>query len=112
MATSTPSKQLVVLSHLNVHSLKYKDEGQPILPEVEQRKDGMDLFNHPRLRRALILQALKKRSSNSMIRFVAPPIANDLSIYALVHTEGLLAFLLTAWTQWESLDWMSHSPHY
>ena len=109
MKMASSPKQLIVLSHLDVDSLLYSNDGEPILPEAEHEKDSMDRFNHPRLRRALILKALSGKKKSS-IQFTKPPIAKDLSIYKPVHTGGLLDFLQTAWIQWESLGQEGQDP--
>lgn len=68
--------------------------------EEDIRKDDMDDFNHPRQRRALILQALRGRTGVSM-EGVGP--ADSLNVYEKVVSPGLLEFLETAWSRWEGM---------
>jgi acetoin utilization deacetylase AcuC-like enzyme len=87
--------------------------------------DHLDEFNHPRERRALILAALVQ--SDDAMEFWPDPDAavgtdgteddnddNDASllqtVYAGVHSEGLLSFLETAWSQWRALGEAGRDP--
>jgi acetoin utilization deacetylase AcuC-like enzyme len=108
--------KIVVVSCVLEESLAYDNmTGQPILSANEQRNDDMDPFNHPRLRRALILTALRNKyggggeggdntTSDNKVAFVCPEAPSaDLSIYKTVHTDGLVSFLSKAWHRWDSL---------
>lgn len=152
---------LLVLSAVPVHE---SDAAELTAAESSslsswQHLDGMDEFNHPRQRRALILAALQRRSvtastnnsngddggagnnNNNGIVFQCPTTAATAvvshsrsgnhhhhhhtaddddnnsnttsilhSVYSLVHSEGLLEFLRTAWTKWEALGEGGRDP--
>ena len=69
----------------------------PLLSDEEKNRDNLDPFNHPRIRRLLILQELFSRQTAS---FVLSESAPDLSLYRKVHSEGLMNFLETCWSIW------------
>lgn len=95
---------LVVVSPVDAASLQVDADGQPITSPADQALDALDDFNHPRLRRALILQALlQKKHSCPMTFKVTGSLAKWTELYQSVHTTGLLDFLATAWTRWQAL---------
>ena len=108
---ATPG-MIVVVSCVDIGTLPtHKVTGKPVIPETEQRKDQMDDFNHPRIRRALILTALQTKYPNNIVFTQAKEPANDLSLYESVHTaDGLLLFLSEAWNQWDSLGPQGQDP--
>jgi acetoin utilization deacetylase AcuC-like enzyme len=83
--------------------------GQPIISASEQQSDDMDPFNHPRLRRALILTALKEKyAGTDTLTYICPETSkatlnNNLDLYKSVHSEGLVTFLSEAWKRWDHL---------
>ena len=88
-----------------------------ILDESSERNDAYDDFNHPRQRRALILQEFYRRKNihGANIEFEAPAIKSHISIpldmyEQTVHSEGLIEFLSTAWKSWESLGQKGRDP--
>ena len=95
-----------------------------ILDESSERNDAWDDFNHPRRRRALILQEFNRRKNinGANIEFEAPAITSRgsedennqeiirLGMYRKVHSEGLIEFLCTAWRGWESLGQKGRDP--
>jgi len=118
-----PSKSsLLVISPLDAHTLQVDNDGKPVVSEAEQRLDDMDLFNHPRLRRALILQQLLKKHQEEGVdmefhQVVVPSSSaatsdnNDWTkVYEKVHTKGLLEFLSTAWDRWDALGSEGQDP--
>lgn len=95
-----------------------KDEisGKPLLLEEEKESDGLDIFNHPRIRRALILHHFLATTTDCTISFASPesPCSDFKSAFRDIHSEGLLDFLDTAWQEWvdmgeEGRD-MDHIP--
>ncbi|ACI65812.1 predicted protein [Phaeodactylum tricornutum CCAP 1055/1] len=109
MAPST-SLRLVVVSSQHPLEITYDEGGKPILPLAEAGKDALDAFNHPRLRRALIFDSLHAAASSDLEFVVPTAVASDLSIYASVHSQGLLKFLSTAWERWDSLGEEGQDP--
>jgi acetoin utilization deacetylase AcuC-like enzyme len=113
MATNGNSNSIgsvVVISAVPKESLVYDEvTGQPIISAVEQLNDDMDPFNHPRLRRALILTALKnKYSGTDNLNYICPgesalAVPVNLDLYKSVHSEGLVTFLSQAWKRWDHL---------
>jgi acetoin utilization deacetylase AcuC-like enzyme len=103
------SPPLLVVSRYLPEDIPSSTEGTPELTEHETKDDSMDKFNHPRLRRGLILHELKKRQQNTdsnAIEFVKPDTAspNDgLKVYENVQSSGLIDFLSTAWEQWDAM---------
>lgn len=124
MSTST----LLVVSPVDAQSIPVEDVLQDengksrLVTAAEERLDAMDEFNHPRLRRALILQQLlllqRKDDASCDITFQTVP-SNESSMmgeqqwtefYKDVHTKGLLEFLHTAWERWEALGEEGQDP--
>lgn len=108
--SSNSTGRIVVVSPVSEESLIYDElTGEPILEASEQIDDDMDPFNHPRLRRALILTALKKKyAGTDMLQFICPETTKaasntNLDLYKSVHTEGLITFLSQAWKRWDHL---------
>jgi acetoin utilization deacetylase AcuC-like enzyme len=100
--------KVVVVSAVAEESLVYDEvTGQPIISAGEQLSDDMDPFNHPRLRRALILTALQhKYKSTDLVTFLSPKViagTPNLDVYKKVHSEGLVSFLSQAWKRWDDL---------
>jgi len=107
-------------------------EGEEIvLDEASKRNDEWDDFNHPRRRRALILRELHRRSvtrngadkKSIKIVFQAARVAktsgesknqnegkNPFDLYRKVHSQGLIEFLYTAWTEWDLLGRAGRDP--
>lgn len=94
---------------------------KPVLPSIDVRNDHWDTFNHPRHRRAIILNELANckfsddenqnhdhtaagRTGVVAIHFRRPSQpALDLHAYLRVHTPDLVDFLSTAWRRWDDL---------
>ena len=71
--------------------------------EQEDAADSHDKYNSPRLRRRLILKALTERYGD-ITKVEHPSSAeDDLANYSVVHDQGLLDFLSTAWSKWVDL---------
>jgi acetoin utilization deacetylase AcuC-like enzyme len=111
---------LLVVSRLLPEDISKKDDGEPILEDVDHCNDSLDDFNHPRYRRALILDELQRRqkaattsenNDNNNIHFVKPvgP-APDLTAYRNVQSAGLLEFFTTAWDRWDALGPEGQDP--
>lgn len=111
---------VIVLSNVDVEHLKYEDNSGsriPVIDPYEVEKDSMDLFNHPRERRSLILSALldyvqqnEKNISSASITFVLVKHRESRSamesikdVYENVHSRGLIDFLVSAWNRWADL---------
>ena len=74
-----------------------------MLNDTDELNDRLDCFNHPRLRRALILQELYN-AGDLVFDFDTPSKrCQDLSAYASVCSERLLTFLSAAYDQWHAL---------
>jgi len=100
------------------------DDADVPVSAQDKALDAMDLFNHPRQRRALILSELRARDhrnrsssdvdTTTSIRFECPTIPESSSIladtYGTVHSEGLLSFLETAWEKWENMGQEGRDP--
>ncbi|GKY94737.1 hypothetical protein MPSEU_000439100 [Mayamaea pseudoterrestris] len=71
--------------------------------------DAMDEYNHTRFRRARILESVLReqqrvgKGTGGSMRWLPVAAATSMDFYKLVHTEGLLTFLLNAFQAWESL---------
>jgi hypothetical protein len=98
---------MVVISAVPEESLVYEEAtGQPILTAADQLSDDMDPFNHPRLRRALIMTALKEKyAGTDIMQFICPETSKAASLdkYKSIHSEGLVTFLSQAWKRWDHL---------
>jgi hypothetical protein len=89
---------LIVLSGVDVHDLKYEDDDRkiPMIDKWEIEKDGMDIFNHPRSRQSLILstlfqiqqQELQKESKCITTAFENPVSKDSIDDPALVRYIG------------------------
>lgn len=75
----------------------------------EVKNDDMDSFNHPRLRRLLILQSIM--SERQHVEYVCSEAADDgLDVYKSTHSDGLLQFLDSAWSSWAGLGEEGRDP--
>ena len=98
---------LLIVSPLDVSALTLDADGKPILSDAEELLDKVDDFNHPRIRRALILQQLRQiqKEGKHELDFCvseSSPEEDWKVVYESVHTKGLLDFLSTAWERWEA----------
>lgn len=95
--------KLIVIAPLAPESIKLDEEGATVLSAEEKEADEQDRFNHPRIRRTLILKAIEaKGGSDVSFITVAEPFEVDLNkVYSHIHSNGLLNFLTTAWKTWE-----------
>jgi acetoin utilization deacetylase AcuC-like enzyme len=123
---------LIVLTPVDP-SVQEKEEQKTkngVLRQSESEKDGMETFNHPRERRHLILQELVAQrhnisgggapygedyASDPRITFqvcseVTMTVEEWKKLYEPVHSNGLLEFLSTAWTQWAALGPEGQDP--
>lgn len=84
--------------------------GEPILDGTLQRNDSLDDFNHPRYRRARILQELNSKfgSDFSFIKPFQP--SKNLSSYWNVQSQNLIDFFERAWEEWDSLGPEGQDP--
>lgn len=86
--------------------------------EDDRRCDALDDFNHTRLRRARILEVLLNLDSDASVskdcsvdvEWAPAPGATGLDFYELVHSNGLLTFLRTAYEAWEQLGPQGWDP--
>lgn len=98
------SKSILVVSLFRPEVIEIEEDGEPRLDHAAKRNDDMDLFNHPRYRRAVILKELGKYADAEGIVFENPPNPlSDLTAYQNVHSERLVEFLSTAWKRWHDL---------
>jgi acetoin utilization deacetylase AcuC-like enzyme len=81
--------------------LKSAAKGGPVLNVADARNDSMDKFNHPRIRRALILQSMKDAGAKFTFETPSAP-SKDLDDYKLVCSDGLLEFFSTAYDRWHA----------
>ena len=93
-----------------------KNRVVPMLSERDKAKDDLDGLNHPRLRQALILSEFYVRHQNHATHDIVPlvdivvvgeqPVDSKklqqqwLELYSLVHSDRLLQFLVSVWSQW------------
>ncbi|CAJ1453032.1 unnamed protein product [Effrenium voratum] len=63
---------LLVVSGVDVKSLHFNSRGHPELSPQDATNDALDEFNHPRLRRALILSSLAAEAEASGLCFESP----------------------------------------
>lgn len=90
--------QLSVVSFFDPQSVVESEKCADTLTEEDCQADAVDSFNHPRKRRALILDRLRQEAS---VSFLTPTQNVEVSeAFSTVHSEGLLDFLKTAWNQW------------
>ncbi|CAJ1965702.1 unnamed protein product [Cylindrotheca closterium] len=85
-----------------------KDESgaeEPVLGSVDLENDNLDLYNHPRYRRAMILKELAtRRSDEGMVTFETPSqAASNLDIYRKIHSDRLIDFFASAWKLWDGI---------
>ncbi len=114
ISSQMPSEQqqrlLTVVSSISPQDVATNDQDLPLITPEEQSNDSLDDFNHPRYRKALILQALACRGQEK-VSFSVPPLpAADLTDYLSVHSNGLIDFLSTAWTKWDALGEAGQDP--
>lgn len=70
------------------------------------RFDQLDQFNHPRERRKLIVECLRKHKDVDTFQFRTIPNAGDQAfqqVYKATHSPGLLELIRTGWSNWEAL---------
>jgi hypothetical protein len=106
------SRPLTIVSPVSDWTLERTDD--------ELRNDELDAFNHPRLRRLLILQSLlSERRHGWKVDHVVVSEEDDedgkaeedgLEVYRAVHSEGLLKFLDTAWDAWNAMGEEGRDP--
>ncbi|KAL7580924.1 hypothetical protein ACA910_005743 [Epithemia clementina (nom. ined.)] len=110
---------LTVLTPIDPSDIKRTENHEIVLGKQDKYNDALDKFNHPRIRRLLILSELEKRTkqndrdnAKTTTTFVVPSEMMDLpqwmKTYSSIHSSGVLDFLATAWTRWsdyqEGLD--------
>jgi len=108
-----------------------------IVSPAELAKDRMDVYNHPRERRALIVKELEKRkqkqeqddnggSTSYNFALIEWKVVDGTTknenqlkddddwrrLYETVHTPELLDFLTTAWSRFDSLGTEGQTPGY
>jgi acetoin utilization deacetylase AcuC-like enzyme len=114
MTTTPLAPDLLVLSPVDV-----KDDDWKNITAKQELLDGMDSFNHPRIRRIHILEALRQKASVAVptIAFecVSSKETHDAAaqldaVYSRVHSTGLVQFLSTAWDRWESYGSEGQDP--
>lgn len=123
--TMVKAASLTVFSSVDPLTLVSQPEknSSTLISKEDQALDAMDHFNHTRQRRALILKELLTRKQQQQqddsavaslnIQFEQPAPATVFmfhQIYGDVHSEGLLTFLETAWSQWEGLGDEGQDP--
>ena len=102
---------VVVLAAMTPDVIDMDDTGtQAIISPQDESADALDAFNKPRLRRAIILKTLESKSEK--ISFQIPSEQKDslTKVYNDIHTHGLLEFLTTSWSSWESLGQHGRDP--
>lgn len=122
-AAANPAALVVVASDgLTIRASEGGGARVELTPD-DLRCDAMDRFNHTRLRRARILETLLAgpdgddnvagaASSACPVQWHPAPstTATDLAFYDVVHTPGLLSFLLTAHDAWARLGEEGRDP--
>ena len=112
---SSPS--ILVVSRYKPGSFKYSNDdgnddtkkGSIIIDHIESKNDKFDTFNHPRIRRALILEELGNSDSdmkNVSFQFETPSnLCKDLNSYVetSVTSSNLIEFLTTSFKKWDQL---------
>jgi acetoin utilization deacetylase AcuC-like enzyme len=101
--TMSTVRSLAVVSSISPDQIVTDKAGTPKLSPAEESNDSLDTFNHPRYRRALILQALSDADHSATTFHVPPVAASDLRPYLEIHSSGLVDFLETAWHAWDAL---------
>lgn len=101
------NRTLQVISRYDPHSILWEkdDSGkeEPVLEPEDFENDNLDLYNHPRYRRAMILKELANRSGD-IVTFENPSQpASDLDIYRKIHSGRLVDFLSSAWELWDGM---------
>jgi hypothetical protein len=85
-------------------------KGGPVLNAADARNDYMDKFNHPRIRRALILQSMNDHA-DAKFTFEAPSApSKNLDDYKLVCSDRLLEFFSTAYDRWHAMGEHGQDP--
>jgi acetoin utilization deacetylase AcuC-like enzyme len=110
-ATSTMAPAIHVVSrYLPGEGLsKSAAEGGPVLNAADARNDNMDLFNHPRIRRALILQSMNDIDAKFIFETPSAP-SKNLDDYKLVCSDPLLEFFSTAYDRWHAMGAHGQDP--
>ena len=118
---SSTQKQIVVVSQYMLHDVA-DAEGKPDISEKHTHLDALDTFNHPRIRRAITLQALADHPQAVHILYQKPshkdPTQIDLvATYSKTQSQGVLTFFMTAWQKWCDLgdardpsSFLKHAP--
>ena len=124
-ATLTVFSSVDPLTLISPHNGDGDIEGSSglLISNEDHALDALDLYNHTRQRRALILKELLTRKqqqqqqhsegSGVIIKFDHPATASEAmfhQVYRGVHSEGLLTFLTTAWNQWIALGEEGQDP--
>lgn len=108
---SSERRSLTVISCITPQEIATDDDGLPVISSQQQANDALDDFNHPRYRRALILQALLQHDAAEAVSFCVPETpATSLNDYLSVHSHGLVEFLSSAWTVWDALGEAGQDP--
>lgn len=108
--SSNNNRSLVVVSSTSPQEIVVNTQGFPVISSKEQLNDALDDFNHPRFRKALILQALEQNYSEQVSFCVPPEPAENLKDYHSVHSHELVDFLSSAWTRWNALGEEGQDP--
>lgn len=95
---------VVAVTSLLPDEAKFSQDGKPIMPDSEAKLDAIDDFNHPRVRKVHILNALHSKYKD-VVSFEKPtaPLKDIQNLYRETHTSGLLTFLVEAWKKWVEL---------
>jgi acetoin utilization deacetylase AcuC-like enzyme len=97
----------VVVSTITLEDLKFsEDEKMPIVSDDDTRCDALDTFNHPRIRRCFILQALSQLDSDGTVTFQKPDakmVEPLTDLYKDTQNTALLQFFHDAWQKWVDL---------
>ena len=102
---------VAVLTPFHPSMIEQTEDEKATVSDMDQTKDALDQFNHPRQRRALILSELQARSQeNSSLdaTFEVPTeimsVKEWMELYSPSHSQGLLTFLASAWSEWDSFQ--------
>ena len=101
---------LVVVTPIDPTQIKLNDDDEATVVDEDKCKDDLDQFNHPRLRRVLILSELLRRQCGVDLAYTyaVPDRVMDVNrwceMYSSIHTTGLLDFLSSGWSRWSALS--------